>query len=50
MIKIGRDHGALRHEVGALPLRELALYHAHYLYEQELADAQAAKTAALQGK
>ena len=36
MIRIGRDHGKFRHEVGELPMHELMTYEANYRYEAEL--------------
>lgn len=35
MIRIGRDHGKFRHEVGELPMSELITYEANYRYEFE---------------
>ncbi len=35
MIRIGRDHGKLRHEVGEISMSELAIYEANYRYEDE---------------
>lgn len=36
MIRIGRDHGKFKHEVGQLPMSELVDYEANYRYEFEL--------------
>lgn len=35
MIRIGRDHGKLLHEVGVLEMHELVEYEANYRYEYE---------------
>lgn len=35
MIRIGRDHGKFRHEVGKLPMSELVKYRALYQLEYE---------------
>lgn len=36
MIRIGRDHGKFKHEVGMLPMSELVDYEANYIYEYEI--------------